>query len=175
VVVGIIGIMAAVAIPAIARYIKNYRIQGAAQQVVSELQAARARAIKQNAALGVVVVILDNQTYRTVIEDDMTPPIQQARLALTALVADTAQVGPVRRLPLSCQFSTTGATIKGLRFGSLGQACEPGATPSCPAIDMGANQFVSDGNGGWKLTVVEATTGVKRDIDVGPGGRFTIQ
>jgi len=78
-VVGIIGIMVAVGIPAIATYIKNYRIRGAAAQVAGEFQTARARAIKRNASLGVVLLVVSPTTYRYVIEDDMTPPATAAR------------------------------------------------------------------------------------------------
>ena len=41
VVVAIIAIMAAVALPSIATYVRNYRIRGATQEVASEIQTAR--------------------------------------------------------------------------------------------------------------------------------------
>jgi prepilin-type N-terminal cleavage/methylation domain-containing protein len=187
VVVGIIAVLSLTAVPMIASYIRNYRVRAGAQQVLSELQAARAKAITKNAMLGVVLVILDNRTYRTVIEDGQTPPIVQTRPSIAALLADPAcaggsecpQAGAVRRLPERCQFLPAGGTFSGLRFNNLGAACEPGAptTPPCPAIDTGANMFLRDvkhpdNRNGWMLTIGEITTPVTRDVLVSPNGRL---
>jgi prepilin-type N-terminal cleavage/methylation domain-containing protein len=187
VVVGIISVLLLTATPMIASYIRNYRVRAGAQQVLSELQAARAKAITKNAMLGVVLVILDNRSYRTVIEDGQTPPIVQTRPSIAAILADPAcagggecpQAGPVRRLPERCQFVVAGGTFSGLRFTNLGQACEPGAptTPPCPAIDAGMNVFLrdvkhADNGGGWMLTIGEITTPVTRDVIVNPNGRL---
>jgi len=181
-VVGIIGLLMAVAIPNIAGFLRNYRVSGAAQQVATELSKARAKAISKNVMLGVVLVILDNRSYRIVIEDDQAPPIVQTRQAISALVgaagcvtgAACPQADAVRVLPVGCQFATTGPTVKGLRFNNLGSACEPGTT-NCPAIDTGLNQFVTDGAGGWKITVRNPTTLVSRVVDVSPAGRIYVQ
>jgi prepilin-type N-terminal cleavage/methylation domain-containing protein len=183
-VVAIIAIMSLTAIPMIASYIRNYRVRAGAQQVLSELQAARAKAISKNAMLGVDLVILDNRRYRIVIEDDQTPPIVQTRPSIAAVLADPAcsggaacpQADPIRTLPDRCQFLTTGATIGGLRFNNLGAACEPGLA-ACPAIDAGLPVFLrdvkhADNAGGWMLTIGEITTAVTRDVLVTPAGRL---
>jgi prepilin-type N-terminal cleavage/methylation domain-containing protein len=200
VVVGIIAIMAAVSIPAIASYIRNYRIRAGAQQVVAELQGARAQAIRKNVMLGVVLVVLDARTYRVVIEDDMTldgagklsglggGPAGNER-SIAAILTDAgggcaaggscAQAGAVRRLPYDCQFVTAGGVVQGLRFTNLGAACQPG-TPGCPAIDTGANQVGPDTGrpgrppvaGAWMITVAQPTTGLFKDVLITPGGRL---
>ena len=122
------SLLAAVSIPNLAGYLRIYKIRGAAQQVASELQAARFQAIKKNAHLGVVLVILDNRTYRTVIEDDMTldgngavsgaggGPAGTPR-SIAGILADPAcatgsscaQAGPVRRLPATPRSSVGGS------------------------------------------------------------------
>lgn len=180
-VVAILGILLAVAIPNIAGFLRNYRVRGAAQQVASDLGNARALAISKNAMLGVVMVILDNRTYRMVIEDDQTPPIVQAPQALSALLASAGcstgaacpQAGPVKTLPTGCTFATTAPTVKGLRFNNLGGVCQPGTT-GCPALDTGLNQLVGDGTGGWKVTI-RSITGLSRDVIVSPAGRIYLK
>jgi len=186
VVVAIIAIMSMSAIPMIASYIRNYRVRAGAQQVLSELQAARAKAISKNAMLGVVLVTLSNTTYRTVIEDAQTPPIVQTRPSIAAILAspacasggDCPQAGPVRTLPPRCQFRlAAGGGFTGLRFNSLGGACQPGASAPCPAIDAGIAVFGPDfvhpdNAGGWRLTIGEITTPVTRDVLVTPAGRL---
>lgn len=54
VVVGIIGVMSAMAIPMISRYVRNYTIRGAAEQVAAEIQTAKQLAVKKNVNFGVV-------------------------------------------------------------------------------------------------------------------------
>jgi len=75
IVVAIIAIMAAVALPNIGQYIRNYRIKGAAQLVAGELNAARSRAIMSNTNLGVSFVAVDRDTFRFVQEDIETASI----------------------------------------------------------------------------------------------------
>ena len=181
VVTGIIGIMAAVAIPAIAQYIKNYRIRGAAQQVLGDLQAARGKAIARNGMFGVVLVVLSTDSYRVVFEDDMDPSdgLTATRKTVSSVLALTAcangaacpQAGPARRLPFDCQFGTTAGAFKGLRFSQLGAACAAGDTTCSPAIDAGLDQVATDASG-WKITIVQPATGLKRDVKVTVGGRL---
>ena len=175
VVVGIIGIMVAVAIPAIGTYIKNFRIRGAAAQVAGEFQTARSRAIKRNATLGVVLLVVSPTSYRYVIEDDMTPPATAARNNISALLADPNQVGPVRLLPAGFVFSTTAPTIKGLRFNHLGAACNPGSSGDCPdTVDAGLAQIVPSG-ADWLITLASTSTGLRRNVRITPGGRVSTE
>jgi prepilin-type N-terminal cleavage/methylation domain-containing protein len=174
-VVGIIGIMVAVAIPAIGSYIRNYRIRGAASQVAAEFQTARMRAIKRNATLGVVLYIVSPTTYRYVIEDDMTPPPTAVRNNISVLLPDPNQVGPLRQLPPGVVFSTTAASIRGLRFNHLGGACNPGSSGDCPnTVDTGVQQIVPSG-ADWLLTVASTTTGLRRNVRITASGRVTTE
>jgi prepilin-type N-terminal cleavage/methylation domain-containing protein len=184
VVAGIIGIIAAVAIPAIGGYIRNYRINGAARALATELQSARANAISRNATYGVVLLIIDASTYRYVYEDDMRPNVPvgtgvELRKSMSQCLgppADAAQLGPVRTLPTYIQFSTTGANFQGMRFTNLGGACQPNVgNPSCPALDAGANQFVSDGAGGGRITLVDQARSLTRTVQVTSSGRVIVQ
>jgi len=58
VVLGIIGAMAAVALPSVARYVRNFRIKGATQQVAMEINVARSKAIMKNVNLGVLFAVV---------------------------------------------------------------------------------------------------------------------
>src|SRR5438552_26244 len=73
IVFAVIGLMAAVALPAIGRYIRNYQIRIAAQSVATELTTARARAINTNTRRGVLFlpgVGGNNTQYQYWVEDD---------------------------------------------------------------------------------------------------------
>ncbi len=193
VVMGIIAAMAAVALPAISQYVRNYQIRGATQQVVGELQAARNKAITKNVNLGVVFITRSATTYQWAIEDDQTgvgasrsttrPTLNPAFLgnAQTGAGADVAQVSPVFTLPPRIQFDTTcpapaptgGAWKSGMRFDRLGAWCDPAATtPSCPAIDTTAGvNLVYNNASGSLVCITQGGTGLRRSIAVYTGGR----
>lgn len=204
VVVAVIAIMAAVAVPNISRYVRNYQIRGAAQQVAGEIQTARAKAINKNVNFGVVFVIIDNVTYRYVIEDDMTNARTGTRDTITNLIAanDPAQVGPARRLPNGIIFWNganppvplapllpmnpcgVGFTPNdtGMRYNRLGAWCDPGST-GCPALGAGQNLVWNPnvltsgvtGSVGTTICLVQPLTGLRRTVTVAPGGRVTVQ
>jgi prepilin-type N-terminal cleavage/methylation domain-containing protein len=132
VVVGIIGIMVAVAIPAIANYLKGYRIRGAAQQVAGELTRARGKAIGTNTNNGVLLVAGiggSDQQYQYWVEDDPTnTPGLPTRPAIPMGLATGPPNGSVMRLPMGIHFvATAGAGWAGraIRFDRLGRACAP--------------------------------------------------
>jgi prepilin-type N-terminal cleavage/methylation domain-containing protein len=167
VVVGIIGIMAAFGIPQIGRFIRNYRIRGATQQVATEINAARNRAITKNVNLGVVFVTRSASTYQWVVEDgtgtgvgrSTTRPVLDTSVlgdASTGAGRLVQQTSPVYPLPPAVQFSTTcptaptlptgGVWKPGMRFDRLGSWCDPTSTSStCPALPTtaGANLVYS--------------------------------
>lgn len=192
VVVGLIMIMAAVSLPAIGRYIRNYQIRGAVTQVAGEIQTARAKAITKNVNFGVVFVVEDNQTYRWVIEDDVTNARTGARptiatlLALTPADPEYGQLGPRRVLPNGINFGTTcpgfAGNDSGFRYDRLGAWCDPGST-GCPALAAGANLLMNPnaaasgitGALGTRVCLTQGTTGLTRTITVAPGGRVTVQ
>lgn len=184
IVVAIIVILAAVALPSIATFVRNYRIRGAAQQVASEIQAARTKAIMKNTNLGVVFVPLSTTQYRFVIEDiplAANPSTRETLAVLTAPPLEAQQAGPVRDLPNGVQFGVDAATCpitagfapnnKGVRFDRLGQRCNPGSTGACPALDLGADVAMDAGATGSTFCLFETISGLSRLVRVSPGGR----
>lgn len=173
-VVAIIGILAALGLPQVMTFLRNYRVRAAAQQVAGEVTAARLKAVSKNVNLGVVFVVLSRTTYRWVIEDDQNPVggLRTTRDTMANLLADPAQAGPTRALPGDIVFDTTGAPAPnnaGFRFNRLGAWCDPTGTTTtepCPLLGLATNYVVNDTAG--------STIKLKRCIDppacVAPGG-----
>jgi prepilin-type N-terminal cleavage/methylation domain-containing protein len=188
IVVGIIGVMAAVALPNIGQYIRNYRIKGAEQQVASMIQSARSKAIMTNSNTGVTFVAVDADSYRFVQEDLLVD-------VAAGTVPAGAQLSPLSDLPVGLRFvQATGANAgPSIRFNRLGGYCNPAAGLPCaasPAITCtapeasrcnfapGANYFAVDNtiaNGTLVITLLEQTTGLRRTIRIAPGGRILPQ
>jgi prepilin-type N-terminal cleavage/methylation domain-containing protein len=180
IVIGIIGVMAAVALPAIGRYIRNYKIRGASQEVAGELQKARSKAIMTNTNSGVSFVIGDQDSYRYVMED----------------LTGTEQLGPLKDLPAGVVFEVPGGADAGptLRFNRLGSFCNPAAVSgtckaAVPVADRCSDQasrctngpdlgyIVADASlaGGVVVTLLEQSTGLRRTVRIAPGGRVLPQ
>jgi len=201
VVVAIIAIAAAIALPMIANYLRHYKIRGASQQVAGEIQAARNKAIGKNVNLGVVFVTVDATHYRWIIEDDqwVADGVNPVRRPLSAILADPdpekvkVQVGPEQALPAGLTFTQTcpapaptgGAWESGFRFNRLGAWCSPDASDTrCPDLDVG-QPFVYNATGvtvtagvestGATVCVGEGSTGLGRKIFIRPGGRVVSQ
>ena len=171
VVVGIIAVMAAVSLPTIGRYFRNYQIRNGAREVAAEIQTARTKAIMKNVNWGVLFVTLSPTTYRIVVEDD---PANPATRTLNIL-------GPVRTLPGDVMFSSVGATDPSLRFDRMGAACDPGSSVTlCPDVAIGA-KFVkyvtgtdSTAGTGWFIDLVQPSTGLTQTVRVLTGGRVQV-
>lgn len=173
VVVAIIGIAAAVGLPAIASYYRNYQINGGAREVASEIAAARIKAISRNVNQGVTFQIVDNNTYRYVIEDE-NPDL----------------MGPLYDLPLNVQFQApAGTTVGGFRFNRLGMICRPGSGVLCPVLPPGCTGTetatrCSDTPGNYiqyddllsryQVTVLHIRTGLTRNVQIAYGGRILV-
>ena len=176
--VGIIAVMAAVALPALGRYFRNYQIRNAAREVAAEIQAARTKAIMKNVNWGVLFVTLSPTTYQYVIEDD---PANPAMRTLNIL-------GPIRTLPGDVQFSAVNvgtppgpATDASVRFDRMGAACDPGSNVAlCPDVAIGANyvRFVTGGditaNTGWFIDLTQPSTGLTQTVRILTGGRVQV-
>ena len=184
VVVAIIAIMAAVALPNIGQYIRNYKIRGAAQQVAGEIQSARSKAIMTNTNLGVSFVVVDADSYRFVQEDLLAARAGSSR-RLTA--------GPARRRPLRGRdrprtralgpLPPAGRLLQPGRRGRLrGDRrrpvhCPPRRPMRCTR-EAGANFLAPDDAtmpGGLVLTLLEENTGLQRTVRLAPGGRVLPQ
>jgi prepilin-type N-terminal cleavage/methylation domain-containing protein len=167
IVVAIILIMSAVALPNIGQFIRNYKIRGATENVAGLIQAARTKAVMTNTNVGVSFVIVDRDSYRWVLED--------------AVAGE--QLGPLYDLPVGVSFSTAGGTTTGLRFnrlGAIGNGVFPGAL--CTAAEapvrcnLGAGLFYAapDLPNGVIITLVENTTNLRRTVRIASGGRVVV-
>jgi prepilin-type N-terminal cleavage/methylation domain-containing protein len=174
IVVAIILIMAAAALPAITEFLRNYKVNGALRDVSAEIQTARSQAIVKNTNQGVSFVIVDRNSYRFIRED--------------AVFAGTpAQFGPLKDLPQGVSF-VAGPT-QGLRFSRLGASCIPGAAtcgvvlaaPFCVPVELIANGRCTDAPGTYigadpvsgepMISIAEDRSGLTRRVWIGAGGR----
>ena len=182
IVAAIIAILAAMAIPNIGQYIRNYRIKGAAQGVAGELQAARSKAIMTNTNSGVSFVVVDEDSYR-IVNEDMT-------------AAQPERLGGMKALPVGVVFVPSGLAEAGptLRFLRLGGFCNPASSSgSCAApvplaertrteeaslVDpatAGLAYIGMDPAGVMEIRLQETATSLERTVRVAPGGRVLAQ
>jgi Tfp pilus assembly protein FimT len=175
-VVGIIMVMAAVAVPAMSRYFRNYQVQGAAQQVASEIGLARTRAIMRNVNRAGLFVVIDDRNYRWVLPEQ-TVPAGGAFSDVGTLLANPVTAGTLRTLPEGLRFDDTGATTSVMGFTRLGAQCDPGTTAcASPSLDLtgapAANYIVFDAaTGASTITLVQDSTALRRRVTVTSGGR----
>jgi prepilin-type N-terminal cleavage/methylation domain-containing protein len=195
VVVGLIAILLAVSAPAISRYIRNYRIRGAVQQVAGELQQARATAVKQNVNLGVVFLVTraeigPNQepaAYRFVIEDPIRPPDMDDPFLIDPTNSD--RVFGERSLPQGVEFATTAGEcpaaaqppVSGVfaadnfavRFTRLGAACVPTlGNPACPPVlNARTSVMMTTNPAGVVMCLREVRSGLSRTLILLPSGQ----
>lgn len=193
VVVAVIVIMAAVAIPNIARFLRTYRVRGAATEIAGEIQAARNKAISKNANAAVVFTVLDSDSYRIYVPDlnprDLVPPPPESR-------------GAVKDLPQGMNFlpgraSATFPPVKAIGFDRLGRMCHvgdancvPGGRVTdailCPAADQPRCNNWTPGTyiefpdagalaGSAVVRLQERVTRQETTISVAPGGRVLWQ
>ncbi|HET6898976.1 MAG TPA: prepilin-type N-terminal cleavage/methylation domain-containing protein [Vicinamibacteria bacterium] len=190
IVVAIIAALAAVSLPSIGRYIRNFRIKGASQQVATELNVARSKAIMKNVNLGVVFAVVSSTQYGWVIEDDQQPQSSPNWSGIpgedwATLVADPAQAGTLQTLPTNVSFddpanctALTGTDTWGLRFTQLGSTCAFG-TGSCGAAPPNATAITTNyvrALGAKHLVCLkENSTNLRRAIEISSGGRVLNQ
>lgn len=185
VVVGLIVVMAAVAIPNIAGYTRNYRLRGATQQVAGELQSARNKAIVRNTNRGVAFAVVDANSYRfTILDDDERPaPLVPGR-----------GLQPIRDLPSGVIFvpAATGPSF-GMGFDRLGRSCvlasagcaatQTAATmcldapPNPHCADRPAGNFLArdPATGTVTVNLLDQVTGLQRSVSIAAGGRIMSQ
>ena len=176
IVVAIIAIMAAIALPNIGGYMRNYKIRGAAQEVASTLQSARGKAIATNTNAGVSFVVVDADSYRFV-QEDLTGATDQP-------------LSPLRDLPNGVRFvvASGGTAGPSIRFNRMGGFCNPGVGTCAAAFpapcgtdtarcttSAGANFFEPQANGTLVLTLLEPNSNQQRTVRVAPGGRVLAQ
>ena len=178
VVVGIIGIMAAVGLPTIMTWLRNYRIQGASQEVARQIEAARVKAISTNSNQGVVFAIVDSNSYRMLRPDLIGAPG----------AGPNEYLGTLYDLPSTVQFIAQGNASQ-ILFNRLGAPCSPGVgtcglavAPTCTAAEVAR---CSQAPGVFYMVVAAGNTdilvdgglnsGQRRTIRISPGGRAYVQ
>jgi prepilin-type N-terminal cleavage/methylation domain-containing protein len=188
----IIAIAAGFALPAISQYLKNYRIRGAAQQIASQLQVVRSKAIIKNVSLGAIWVIRDNNSSGWVMEDDLqpqTPPnwvtvAQEGGGAWATLIADTIQMpGGFVTLPFpvvfddpaNCPGGGAASTEWGLRFNRLGGQCGMPNTcaPDPPAVPA-YTPYITYAGGNATVCLLDSQVQLRRLVTITAGGRVRV-
>jgi prepilin-type N-terminal cleavage/methylation domain-containing protein len=184
IVVAMIAVLAAIGLPNLVGYMRQAKVRGAMQQVAGELQTARNKAIVKNTNEGVVFAVIDANTYRFIIQDiPASPPPSPEPLK---------SVGAIHELPTGVTFLP--ATLPGIAFDHLGRACkfgpgcpvgsgeEPTQAELCPTAsdlqlctDFTPGSYISEGSGSFFVEMVENTTGLRRRVEVAPGGRVVTQ
>jgi prepilin-type N-terminal cleavage/methylation domain-containing protein len=175
VVVGVIMVLAAVSLPNIGGYIRNYKIRGATSQVGGELQTARSKAIMGNTNNGVLFVAVDANSYRFIRED----------------APATERLGPLKDLPVGIVFEAAAVGSPGIRYNRLGSWCKPGASTCaalpapaalCPAAEgtrcnesPGLDYLAVDATNGVTISLLEQASGLRRTVRVSVGGRILPQ
>ncbi len=178
IVVAIIMIMAAVALPNISGYMRTYTIRGGSQVFTGEMQAARSKGIMGNTNAGVSFVVVDRDSYRWILED----------------LPAAEQLGPLHDLPTGVEFEPTTAANSGpsVRFNRLGGYCNPAdagsgcgaaATVVCTAAESLAGGRCAYGPGlnfveplatpagAVEVTLWERSTDLRTTVRLVPGGR----
>lgn len=198
VVVALIAIMAAFALPGIASYVRNYRIRGAVNEVASALQQARLRAVTSNVNYGVLFLPLSDSSYRVVREDGAVLAGRNQRPSgdrqlvsdLITPPLEAEQAGPIQQMPQDVVFANLPADCqelvaagyapsggRALRFNRLGGVCVPAGTGEpCPEVDVniGAQYLWSRGINDTALCLRERRSGLTRSVMVSPGGRVKV-
>jgi prepilin-type N-terminal cleavage/methylation domain-containing protein len=195
IVVAIIGIMAAVALPQIMSYMRHFRIRGAVSELTTAIQQARMRAITKSAQHGVVFGTEDNRTYWIHVEDDLGPmPRQGGREALNVVTPDPAQSTRFT-LPPDVVFATGAEctpnppipnppypvayapNISAIRFNRMGADCIPGPTAACPVLagPPPLNNFIQDANTYVMFCLRDTRYNLARWVAVSRGGRVEAQ
>jgi hypothetical protein len=165
-------------------------LRAAQNEVASELQSARFKAIAKNARFGVAFVVLTTTTYQYVVGDYLGGPADPVPPSIPAPVSwlsgQTFQVGPVRTLPQGVTFATTcpnfTANRGSMRFNRLGGWCDPVAGAwTCPTVDVGANLIQMSPPAasppaavGSTICLRDTRSGLTRQVFVDPGGRVRL-
>ena len=192
VVVGIIGLTAAVALPNIAGYVRANRIRAGQDAVASAIQRARNMAIMKNTQLGIVFVTVDNTNFWVHVEDTVTG-VTAGTVGFTRQPLDTAapvlQLSTGYTLPTDVQFAASAAdcpAIAGfnpgqasLRFDRYGVATVPGAgVPVAPALGLAGgtvttNRIFLPAAGDAAICLIDRRTNLRRWLRISQGGRVT--
>lgn len=189
VVVGIISITAAVAVPNIAGYMKSSKIRTAQDSVAAAIQRARNMAIMRNTQMGVSFVIQSNTRYWVHIEDTIAG-VTAGDVGFTRQVLNTtnpvAVLSTGRDLPTDVEFAANVADCPsvagfapanyGLRFDRYGLSTLPPASPAADAVQVAGanpvNRVYAPAAGSRAVCLIDRRTGLRRAMLIAPGGRI---
>jgi type II secretory pathway pseudopilin PulG len=190
VVIGVIMVVAAFSLPQVAGYTRMYRIRTATQQVSSQLQTARNKAVMRNTILGVAWMPRAGDSG-WVIEDDLLPqatPNWSTRAAenFPTIIAIPAQTSGFTALPDGIVFDNpancpNGGTANAwaVRFSALGAACGLGADadncppPGTPPGSVASRIYVNGGQA--SVCLLDQRINLRRQITITAGGRILTQ
>jgi len=190
VVIGIISITAAVAVPNIAGYMRSSKIRGGQDSVAGAIQRARNMAIMRNTQLGVSFVVQNNTRYWVHIEDTIAG-VTAGDVGYTRQAADFASPNTLLstgyELPSGIEFAqntTDCPEVAGftpanaaLRFDRFGLSSLPPASGDTAVALAGGstitNRIYAPAAGSRSVCLIDRTTGLRRWVLIAPGGRIT--
>lgn len=187
VVVGIIGLTAAVALPSIAGYVRSNRIRTGQDLVASALQKARNMAIMRNTQMGVTFITQDNNTFWIHVEDTIAG-VTAGTVGFTRQGIDfdapNAVLSTRFDLPDQVEFAANAADCPGIagystdepaiRFDRYGVASLPETGDDALVLDGGsvATPFIySPAAGDRGVCLIDRQTGLRRWLLIASGGR----
>lgn len=190
VVVGIIAVTAAVALPNITGYMRASRIRAANDMVSGALQKARTMAIMRNTQMGITFIVQSNTVFWVHVEDTIAG-VTAGDVGFTRQGIDfanpTVLVSSRFELPTGVEFAATAAdcpAIAGftpanasLRFDRYGLSVIPPASGTTAVILNGGstttNRVYVPATGDRAVCLIDRTTGLRRWVKIGPGGGLT--
>jgi prepilin-type N-terminal cleavage/methylation domain-containing protein len=191
VVMGVIAVMAAVALPNITTYVRTAKVRGGQDTVATALQYARNQAIMKNTQMGVTFVIQNDTTFYVHIEDTVSADTAgESGFTRQPVDFNAPSVILTRRfvLPDGVVFGTSAADCPGvagfatnqaaLRFDRYGIPTIPGTgAPATPALNLAGgstttNRIYTPAGIDRFLCLVDRTNRVWRSVRVSSTGRI---
>lgn len=185
VVVGIIGLTAAVSLPSIAGYVRSNRIRTGQDMVAGALQRARNMAIMRNTQMGVTFMTQDNNTFWIHVEDTIAG-VTAGNVGFTRQGIDFGAPNAVLStrfdLPDRVEFAASAADCPGIPLYAVSQAAIRFDRYGVASLPAGANAVILDGGpttnfiyspaaGDRGVCLIDRQTGLRRWLLISGGGR----